>query len=381
MATTPIHPTATKGRSPLRKWLIRSVLASGMLLLAGIAVWFFLPSPIDAAAWNPPVRPALEGVHAVNNELSMAEHIAAGRIQGPEDIVFDAQERLYTGSEDGRIYRMMLNEAQGDKVEVFADTGGRPLGLRFDAVGNLIVTDSVRGLLSVDPQGEVTLLTDRVDGSPITYADELDIARVGTIFFSDASSRFDRGFPFDMLESRPHGRLLAYHPSTGETEELLTGLYFANGVVLSPDEDFVLVVESFRYRVRRLWLQGPRAGETDIFGDNLIGIPDNIERGEDGTYWVAMNNLRQSLIDRLHPYPFLKEQLAKLGQERLRAVAANNRYGLVVQLGAEGDVLRSLHDPEGRLYNLSTAVPHKGHLYLGSLFGDTIGQYPLQALP
>lgn len=118
-----------------------------------------------------------------------------------------------------------------------------------------------------------------------------------------------------------------------------------------------------------------RLGETDIFADNLIGIPDNIERGEDGTYWVAMNNLRQSLIDGLHPYPFLKEQLAKLGQERLRAVAAANRYGLVVQLGADGTVLRSLHDPDGQFYNLSTAVPHEGYLYLGSLFGDTIGRY------
>ena len=53
--------------------------------------------------------------------------------------------------------------------------------------------------------------------------------------------------------------------------------------MLSPDEDFVLVVESFRYRVRRLWLQGRRVGETDLFADNLIDIPNNIERGEDGT--------------------------------------------------------------------------------------------------
>lgn len=345
--------------------------------VASAVVVFVVPSPIDAAAWSPPPRPELTGPLARNDEQAGAELVAAGRISGPEDVAFDQRGRLYTGSEDGRIYRVEFGEGGGEKVEEFADTGGRPLGLRFDAEGDLIVTDSERGLLSVSPTGEVTTLTDSVEGTAITYADELDIARDGTVYFSDASTRFERGFPHDMLEARPYGRLLSYDPRTGETEVLADGLYFANGVALAPGGDSVLVVESFRYRITRVWIEGPRAGERDVFADNLLGIPDNLTRAPDGTYWVAMNNIRPALIDRLHPRPFLKEQLAKLGQERLRAAADRSRYGLAVQLDARGEVMRSLHDPEGRLYNLSTAVPQEGKLYLGTLFGDSIGRYRL----
>jgi sugar lactone lactonase YvrE len=365
------------GRRVLRMGVavLGALLAGGTVALAALV--FLVPSPIEAAGWSPPPRPELSGPLAQNDELAGAELVAAGRIQGPEDVAFDEQGRLYTGSEDGRIYRVTFGEGGGEEVEEFADTGGRPLGLRFDGEGNLVVADSEKGLLSVAPTGEATTLTDSVGGAAITYADELDIARDGTVYFSDASTRFERGFPYDMLEARPHGRLLSYDPRTEQTEVLAGGLYFANGVALTPEEDSVLVVESFRYRITRIWIEGPRAGEREVFADNLLGIPDNLTRAPDGTYWVAMNNLRPALVDRLHPRPFLKEQLAKLGQERLRAAADRSRYGLVIQLDERGEVVRSLHDPGGRLYNLSTAVPHAGHLYLGTLFGDSIGRYQL----
>lgn len=37
---------------------------------------------------------------------------------------------------------------------------------------------------------------------------------------------------------------------------LLKDLYFANGVALSKDESFVLVAETFQYRISRYWLKG-----------------------------------------------------------------------------------------------------------------------------
>jgi len=360
----------------------KSVYLAIIVLLAGLLVGTgVLPSPIDAVAWNPPPRPALTGPLAANTALQKAELLVPEKIRGPEDIVFDAQGRLYTGSADGRIYRMTFGTKGEPVVGVFAETGGRPLGLRFDQAGNLIVAAKERGLLSIDPTGIVTTLTTSVDGTPITYANELDIADDGTIYFSDSSTKFDFGFPFDMLEGRPHGRLLAYHPQEKRTTVLLSGLYFANGVVLAPNQDYVLVVESFRYRITRYWLKGPRAGTHDPFAENLVGIADNLERAAAGTYWVAMNNRRLAPIDWMHPLPLVKEQVAKLGGERLRIIVARNRYGLVVVLDAQGQVIRSLHDPSGRVYNVSTAVPHEGALYLGTLFGDSIGRVSLTPDP
>lgn len=367
--------SADRPRLARRGTIGHALITLTAIFASMLVVILLLPSPIDALPWQPPTAPPLVGPLAVNQELAAADRLVPGAVPGPEDIAFDNQGRLYTGGQDGRIYRFRP-EATTAAPEVFADTGGRPLGLQFDAAGNLIVADSERGLLTIDPAGTVGLLTDSVADTPITYADELDIGRDGTIFFSDASDRFDRGFPFDMLEARPHGRLLAYDPAAAQTRILLDDLYFANGVVLSPIEDFVLVVESFRYRITRLWLSGPTAGSHDIFADNLIGIPDNIDVDRQGRYWIGMNALRSELVDVLHPRPFLKEQLAKLGQDRLRAIAADTRYGLLLALDASGQPVRSLHDPSGGLFNISTVTPHDGRLYLGSLWGDTIGRLP-----
>jgi sugar lactone lactonase YvrE len=356
-----------------RRLALAAAVLAGVPLL-GALVLLALPAPIDAAPWQPPSPPPLVGPLAADAALADAELLAVG-LPGPEDVAFDADGRLYTGAADGRIWR--LDPANPTAPEVFAETGGRPLGLRFGPDGALYVADAERGLLVVAADGEVRPLADEADGAPITYADELDVARDGTVYFSDASARFARGFPFDLLESRPHGRLLAYDPGTGVTRVVLDGLYFANGVVLSPAQDYVLVVESFRYRITRFWLAGPLAGQTDRFAENLVGIPDNIDVGADGSYWVAMNNLRPALLDGLHPRPFLKNQLAKLGEGAWRALAARTRYGLVVRLDPEGRVIDSLHDPGGRLFNLSTATPHDGHLYLGTLFGEAVGRVPL----
>src|SRR5688572_31973706 len=54
-----------------------------------------------------------------------------------------------------------------------------------------------------------------------------------------------------LLEHQPNGRLMAMDPKTLKPRTLLRGIYFANGVAVSPDQSFVLVAETGRYRIRR----------------------------------------------------------------------------------------------------------------------------------
>jgi len=51
---------------------------------------------------------------------------------------------------------------------------------------------------------------------------------------------------------------------------------FANGVVLAPDESYLLVAETIGYRILKFWLRGPRAGEWFDFVTGTRGFPDNI---------------------------------------------------------------------------------------------------------
>lgn len=344
-----------------------------LLLAAGAIFLVATPSPIDPLAWDAPEAPALTGVMEPNDTLMKAQLLGKGKLNGPEDTAIDAQGRVYAGQADGKIVRI-----NGDNsVETFADTHGRPLGMDFDANGNLIVADSFKGLLSIDPQGTIKVLSTAADGVPLRFTDDLDIASNGTIYFSDASSRFGQpDYMLDLLEARPWGRLLSYTPSTGKTQVLLKDLYFANGVALSAKEDFVLVNETYRYRITRYWLKGSKAGQHDVFIDNLPGLPDNLEGDRNGTFWVALPSPRKADADFLHQHPWLKAQIAKLPRALWPKATA---YGLAIAINEQGEIIQSLHDTSGSHLRMITSVKPAGdYLYLGSLENDRIGKLKIR---
>lgn len=369
MSQAEAPPAAVKRKWPI--WL-RLFAVVGILLLLAVSYFILTPSPIDPLGYDPPPAPPLEGPWEPNDRLSRVELLAVGEIVGPEDVDVDDQGRIYGGAVDGRVMRIIDDGA----VETFADTGGRPLGLAFDGAGNLIVADAQRGLLSIDPDGTITVLATSADGVPFGFCDDIAVAPDGKIYFSDASSKFgEHDYLLDMLEGRPHGRLLVYDPATSETRTLLDGLYFANGVAVSPQNDFVLVNETYRYRVTRYWLDGSKAGTAEIFIDNLPGFPDGISTGTQGRFWLALFTVRNPRADWLAPRPWGKGLLAKLP----RALWPKPEpYGLVVALDRDGNVIESLHDPSGARYSPITSVEeHDGYLYLGSLTADRIGRYRL----
>lgn len=345
----------------------------GLVIVAAAATAGFiaLPSPIDAEAYRPPSAPPLIGVYGPNTRLRAATIVGAHDIHGPEDVDADARGRIVAGTANGALVRWSVDGG----VEVLAETGGRPLGLDWDGDGNLVICDAFKGLLRLDPRGELRCLAIEAGGIPLGFANDLEIARDGTIYFSDASIRHDqKHYLCDMLEARPWGRLIRFDPRTGDRQVLLAGLYFANGVALSAAEDFVLVNESYRYRITRYWLAGPRAGQSEVFLDNLPGFPDGLSRSGRGTFWVALPTTRNTLADALHPHPFLKNLVAKLPSFAQPRPAP---YGLVLEVDEQGNVLRSLHDPGGMHISFVTSVQERrGTLYLGTLTGKGIGVVP-----
>ncbi|HBX54912.1 SMP-30/gluconolactonase/LRE family protein [Pseudomonas sp. UBA2684] len=353
---------------------MKKLLGLLALVIAAVALYLLVtPSPIDPLAWEAPPAPTMTGVLEPNDTLMKAELLGRGQVHGPEDTAVDAQGQVYSGLHDGRIVRI---KADGS-VETFADTQGRPLGMDFDASGKLIVADAYKGLLSIDTQGQIKVLTREADGLPFKFTDDLDIARDGTIYFSDASSRFEQpDYLLDLLEARPHGRLLSYDPASGTTKVLLKDLYFANGVALSANEDFVLVNETYRYRITRYWLTGEKAGSHDVFIDNLPGLPDNLQGDRNGTFWVALPTPRKADADFLHRHPWLKAQMAKLPRALWPKAIP---YGFAIAINEQGEIVRSLHDTSGTHLRMVTSVKPVGdYLYFGSLDNDRIGKLKIR---
>jgi sugar lactone lactonase YvrE len=317
----------------------------------------------------------MEGVYRPNETLRGATVVGKGMIEGAEDVDVDDQGRLVGGTADGRVVRWSAD----DSIEVVADTGGRPLGLDWDGEGNLVICDAFRGLLLLRREGELQTLATEADGISLGFTDDVAVARDGRLYFSDASTRHDqKHYLRDMLEARPWGRLIRYDPRTRESEVLLKDLYFANGVALSQKQDFVLVNETYRYRISRYWINGPMAGQSDVFLDNLPGFPDGISQSGRGTFWVALPTTRNAVADAIHPHPILKNLVAKLPAFAQPKPAP---YGLILEVDEQGRVIRSLHDPGGRRVSFITSVQERGGtLYLGSLTGQGIGVLPLAGL-
>jgi sugar lactone lactonase YvrE len=350
----------------------RIVLGFSAVVALSLIYLLAWPVPIDPVAWTPPPAPELSGLYQQNSELAKIEKL---KVDGfaPEDVAIDSQDRIYCGTEDGRIFRF---QADGTRPEVFARTQGRPLGLVFDRADNLIVADALKGLLSIAGNGQVTTLSTEADGVPFRCTNDLDVAADGTIYFTDASYKFPlTDLKADMFEHQPNGRLLAYDPVTKQTRVVLRDLYFANGVAMSPDQSFVLINETWKYRVRRLWLKGPKQGQAEVFIDNLPGFPDGISSNGHGTFWLALVNRRDSALDGLLPHPFLRKLVRRLPNFLQPNI---KRYAFALALDANGKVVRNLQDSSPQCFaQIANVVEHKGMLYFGSIGESAIGRMPV----
>lgn len=344
-----------------------------LILAVALAYLLLAPVPIAPAAWTPPASPGLTGQYQQNTRLSPVQRLSLGDGHGPEDVALDAEGKVYAGFEDGRI---VVLKSDGTDPRVFANTGGRPLGLIFDQQGNLIVADAIKGLLSVSKTGEVKVLATEADGAKFNCLNDLDVGADGTIYFTEASHKFPMTqHVHDLLEHQPNGRLMALGPQSQKPRTILRGLYFANGVAVSPDQTFVLVAETGMYRVRRVWLKEPKIGQEDIFIDNLPGFPDGISSNGRDRFWLALVTPRQALFDRMLPYPLARKMVVRLPKFMQ---PAPQRYSFVVGLDASGRVVENLQNGAPDCYaQIANAVERNGALYFGSIGEDTVGRFVL----
>jgi len=362
-------------------WIIRIV---GVLLLATTAYLAFWPVPIEPVAWDAPAFTGYVGPHARNERLAAVQLISVAPEVGPEHIEFGPDGKLYTGVLSGAVLRM---NPDGSGLETVVNTGGRPLGLAFTADGQLILADAMKGLLTVAPDGSITVLADQVDGAPIRYADAVVVAADGRMYFTDASQRFSPreigtfdAALLDILEAACTGRVLMYEPDSGRSSVVIGGLCFPNGVALSGDERHLFVAETGEYRIWKVDLaaRGVDARAIGASGDsrarviaaNVPGFPDNLTRSAEGRLWTGLTKPRSGAVDGMADKPWLRAVTIRLPRALWPVPPA---YGHVIGFDEDGRVVADLQDPAGRLPETSGVTEHRGRLYIHSLHAPALG--------
>ncbi|MGQ0501082.1 MAG: SMP-30/gluconolactonase/LRE family protein [Panacagrimonas sp.] len=353
------------------KWILL------MLPVAVVAYLLAWPLPIQPVAWTPPPAPSLDsGPFAANDELRGVQRIVDGSIRGPEAIAVDGRGRVYAGLADGRVISL---KGDGSDCRVLGHTGGRPAGIQVQDDGTVLVADAQKGLLRLGYDGQVEVLATRADGVKVKFANDLDVDRGGHVYFTDSSWKFGADEAMsDVLEHAPHGRLLRYDPASRQAVTLLAGLYFANGVTLGPDLQYLLVSETTEYRVSRYWLMGEKAGTRETFIDNLPGFPDNIRFNGSDRFWLALYAPRDARLDWLLPLGFVRGVVARLPAF---LQPGPRRQSFILGLDLSGKVVEQYQYAGDDAFGPSTSViEHDGVLYLGSLSDSAIGRIDLDDL-
>lgn len=344
-------------------WAIGSAVVLATLYL------LFWPVAVAPVAWDAPVDRGFITPYDSNNLMRRVQAYDIGPHAGAEDITSGHDGHLYSTSEDGAILRYGVRD-----VEIFAQTGGRPLGIEADSDGSLVVANAYLGLQRIALDGTVETILDQVDGQPLVYADDLAIASNGKIYFTEASTKFgaaNSGGSYaasllDLIEHGGHGLVIEFDPASGESNILLDGLNFANGIAISDDETFLLIAETGSYRILKYWLLGERAGQSEVLLDNLPAFPDNINSGRNGRFWIGLVAPRNALMDRFAPNPFLRKLTQRL-PTRFRPSAVP--HSQVIAINGDGVVLMNLHDAGARFPALTGVLETRDTLYFTSLFG------------
>lgn len=191
---------------------------------------------------------------------------------------------------------------------------------------------------------------------------------------------------------------------------MLENLAFANGVILSDDENFVLVAESLTCRIIKYHLKGPKAGQHEIFIEGLPGIPDNLQSDGQGgflvTTVVTIDSEHPQFIVTLIPHPYLRKMLVRLllmfelpfkllhdiypstfTEKVMHAIGSYHVIGqlfdsfeksFVLRIDASGNIMEVLFSDDNTISGISEAHIHNGFLWFGSPWRNYLARIPLQ---
>lgn len=183
------------------------------------------------------------------------------------------------------------------------------------------------------------------------------------------------------------GRLIRYDPNTKQMTTLLSNLAFANGVVLSQNGDYLLVVETARCRILRYWLNDTSTTHKsrdnyEVFAERLPGFPDNIKRSPRGGFWVGLNTKHSKLTEFAMSNAWLGRAALGLPVDWMKVHSVWAKYkgnGMAVRLSEGSGVISEVFEGKhgNKWISISEVEERDGTLWVGSVNTPFAGMYKI----
>ena len=405
----------------------------------------FSDFPLDPTSHNE--SPSIASSNWNSLLSSKGEVLFLNRLVGPESLAI-SNGVIYTGLADGRLMELYPETQEMRFVTRFAlpdandchdnqyhklNRCGRPLGLRFNSLGYLLVVDANTGLYQVNvtsgAKKPLIKLPASFTSPNIMYNDfVVDPVDENLVYLSVTSRKWSlASAPWIIADFEDTGLLLGLNVKDGSSVILAHGIHFANGVELSSDSSKILISETSAFRIISVSLEEARSAvksssassgwgkepsvsllRKEVFASSLPGEPDNIRMFAKNLYvgFASVRASAKSLPDYLTSFPIIKKVAGRIfylmsrsidliekhlySNSRLEEISFNFRSGhllydsipktaaIAVVDGKDGKLKGLIGSETFAFISEAHVDPVSGYLYYGSFRNRFLGRIKME---
>jgi len=264
-----------------------------------------------------------------------------------EGVVVDRDGSVWGGGRNGKVYKVTPDGVVHEVAQL--PDRAIPNGVTLDRKGNFVYCDlRHKAVMRCSPDGKVSMIADRAGDLALSIPNFCSYDAEGNLYVSNSSSQPAAKVFEEFTAPAPNGALARIRPD-GRGEVVATGIYFANGTGIDPNEDAVYVLESSRYDCVRIAIKKDGTfGKPEVYASGFPAIPDGMAFDVNRNLYITLPGVPKD------------GKLAPMNK--------------IIRVDTSGDWELLIDDPEGTKLSFPTNCAFGGpglqDLFIANLEGD-----------